>query len=120
MAARSSEVPDAEVPDDGPTASSAPSRGRERLAVVRPRRTTVYRTFADGELTERSGPVWRREVRRVPDGLVHAAELQGRQALCGTSLEVLHEFGRSRYPFERFDETLRCSACHVAAGRPIG
>jgi hypothetical protein len=76
----------------------------------------VFRTFADDELLERFGPVWRREVWRVPDGLIHAAEMRSDTALCGASLEDLHEFGRSRYPFERFDEARRCPECHVAAG----
>ena len=51
-------------------------------------------------------------------GQVHAAELRGTFSLCGLPLDSLHEFGRSRYPFERFEETRRCPACHVAAGRP--
>ena len=108
----------AELPDVPPTGASAPPAGRVRLSLVRPSRATVFRTFADGELTHRTGPVWRREVRRVPDGLVHAAGVQGGRALCGTSLDALREFGRSRYPFERFDEVLCCPTCHVAAGRP--
>jgi hypothetical protein len=78
------------------------------------------RTFADDSGSERVGRPWRREYRRIPAGRIHAAGLHAEDALCGVSLEVLHEFGRSRYPFERFDETERCPACDKAAGRPAG
>jgi hypothetical protein len=50
--------------------------------------------------------------------MVHAADLLDDATLCGLALQGLHEFGRSRYPFERFDESRRCRACHLAAGRP--
>src|SRR5512146_2442601 len=97
--------------------SHLPTPGRDRLGPV-PRRVEVHRTFADHEGTRSSGPVWRRTTRRVPTGLVHAADLLGDASLCGLPLDALHEFGRSRFPFERFEETVRCQACHVAAGRP--
>jgi hypothetical protein len=106
----------AELPDD--SSASTPTPGRERLTLVRSTRPPVFRTFADAVQTQRSGPVWRRRHRRMPAGLVHAAELQGHDSLCGRALETLHEFGRSRHAFEHFDETLRCPACDVAAGRP--
>ncbi len=99
-----------------PSAVHTPSR--DRLTLVLPTRADVHRTFADAVEAQRSGPVWRRQVRHVPAGLVHAAELRGTFSLCGLPLDSLHEFGRSRYPFERFEETRRCPACHVAAGRP--
>jgi hypothetical protein len=90
----------------------------ERLTLVKSTRVDVYRTFADAAEAQRSGPVWRQQVHRVPAGLVHAVELEGTASLCGLPLDSLHEFGRSHYPFERFDETRRCPVCHVAAGRP--
>ena len=108
---RSAPALDTDLPADLPTP------GRDRLTLV-PRRVEVHRTFADDEGTRRSGPVWRRRTRRVPAGRVHAADLLGDASLCGLPLDGLHEFGRSRFPFERFDETVRCQACHVAAGRP--
>lgn len=95
-----------------------PEQGREGLAVVRTLRPAVFRTFAEDSQSQRSGPLWRRVRRRIPAGPVHAAGLQGEDALCGRSLETLHEFGRSRFAFERFEETRRCPACDVAAGRP--
>jgi hypothetical protein len=33
-------------------------------------------------------------------------------------LSALHEFGRSRYPFERFRDQDRCRQCDESAGRP--
>jgi hypothetical protein len=108
----------AELPDGTSPAGLVPAEGRERLTLVRSVRLTVFRTFAEGEQVQRTGPVWRRQRRRVPAGLVHAADLQSRHALCGRALETLREFGRSRHAFERFDETRRCPACDVAAGRP--
>ena len=108
---RSAHAVDTDRPGDLPTP------GRDRLTLV-PRHAEVHRTFADDEEARRSGPVWRRTTRRVPVGLVHAADLLGDASLCGLPLDGLHEFGRSRFPFERFDETVRCQACHLAAGRP--
>ena len=62
-------------------------------------------------------PVPKRSRQRlVPARQVHAAELQGDRSLCGLPLESLLEFGRSRWPFERFGEDLRCPACHAATG----
>lgn len=94
-----------------------PVPGRDRLTLVSSR-VDVHRTFADAEATRRSGSLWRRTTRRVPAGMVHAADLLDDATLCGLALQGLHEFGRSRYPFERFDESRRCRACHLAAGRP--
>jgi len=103
-----------------PVASSAEraATGRERLTLVRARRVSVFRTFADGVQIQRSGPVWSRRRRQLPFGLVHAAELQGELALCGRPLDLLYEFGRSRHPFERVDRSRRCPTCDLAAGRP--
>jgi hypothetical protein len=98
--------------------SAAPTPAHERLTLVLSSRVDVYRTFADAAEARRTGPVWRPQVRRVPSGLVHAGELDGTFSLCGLPLDSLQEFGRSRHPFERFDETRHCRACHVAAGRP--
>jgi hypothetical protein len=103
---------------DASLPSAVPLPDRDRLTLVPSSHVDVHRTFADTVEERRSGPVWRREVRRVPAGLVHAAELQGALSVCGLPLDSLHEFGRSRHPFERVDETDRCPACHVAAGRP--
>jgi hypothetical protein len=103
---------------DVPLPSAAPTPPHERLTLVPSTGVDIYRSFADAAEEQRSGPVWRHQVRRVPGGLVHAAELHGASSLCGLPLDSLHEFGRSRYPFERFDETRRCPVCHIAAGRP--
>ena len=92
---------------------------RDLLAVV-PDARIVYLSFADSVELRRTGPVWRRRLRRFPAGLVHAAEPRGEETLCGTPVNRLEAFGRSRHPFERFDETDRCADCHRAAGRPLG
>jgi hypothetical protein len=98
---------------DDPVALRAP---RGRLTLVATSGADVYRTFADAAEARRSGPPWRRRQRLVPAGRVHAAELQGDRSLCGLPLESVLEFGRSRWPFERFGEDLRCPACHAATG----
>jgi hypothetical protein len=103
---------------DASLPAAVPVSDRERLTLVPSTRVDIFRTFADTVEERRSGPVWRREVRRLPAGPVHAAELQGVLSLCGLPLDSLHEFGRSRHPFERVDEADRCPACHIAAGRP--
>jgi hypothetical protein len=92
---------------------------RDLLAVV-PDAPIVYLSFADSVGLRRTGPVWRRRLRRFPAGLVHAAEPRSQETLCGAPVNRLEAFGRSRHPFERFAETERCTDCHVAAGRPIG
>lgn len=99
-------------------ASATPASARERLTLVTPPRVALLLTFADDVELRQTGPVWRRTRRRFPAGLVHAAELDTRVALCGTPLELLEAFGRSRHPFETIDPSRRCFACHVAAGRP--
>jgi hypothetical protein len=76
----------------------------------------VHRTFADAVESRRSGPAWRRQERLLPAGMVHGAELQKTSSLCGLPLDSLHEFGRSRHPFERFDASRRCPDCHAATG----
>jgi hypothetical protein len=78
----------------------------------------VYRTFADGESTRRSRS--RRGTRevRTPTGKIHASS-DAVTTLCGLSVLELAEFGRSRYPFERFPHDHRCPACNDAAGRPF-
>jgi hypothetical protein len=91
---------------------------RERLSPVPAFRPAVFRTFAEGVQVLGYGPVWHRQRSLVPDGLVHAAGLAGREALCGRPLQTLHEFGRSRHPFERVEESRRCPECDLAAGHP--
>jgi hypothetical protein len=94
------------------------TQARERLSLVPAFRPAVFRTFSEDVQIQGYGPVWRRQRRLVPDGPVHAAGLAGRDALCGRPLETLHEFGRSRHPFERIEESRRCPECDLAAGRP--
>ena len=53
---------------------------------------------------------------RIPHGNIHAAALDAGATLCGIDVLELHEFGRSRYPFERFPHGRRCAACNEAAG----
>ena len=103
------------VPDTLP-AAPGPAPAAQRLTLVTPEPGNVHRTFADAVEIRRSGPLWRREERRLPAGLVHAAELVDDRSLCGLPLGSLHEFGRSRYAFERFEADLRCADCHAAAG----
>ncbi|MFZ2015622.1 MAG: hypothetical protein WAV00_17535 [Nocardioides sp.] len=91
---------------------SAPAR--DHLSLVRP----VYLTYADRAELRRTGPVWRREQRRFPAGLVHAAHLHSPLALCGAPLESLEAFGRSRHPFEGFDVSERCQECNAEAAQP--
>jgi hypothetical protein len=81
---------------------------------------TVFRTFADGETTRRSRS--RRGTRevRTPTGKVHATALDAESTLCGIDVLELHEFGRSRFPFEHFPHESRCPICNDAAGRPSG
>lgn len=102
--------------DDAQVLAPVPTLVRERLTLVVTPLGGVHRTFADAVESWRSGPVWRREEHRLPAGLVHAAELQGDRSLCGLPLDSLHEFGRSRHPFERFETSQRCPVCHAAAG----
>ena len=80
----------------------------------------MYLSFADRVELRRTGPVWRRRLRRFPSGLIHAADLRGEATLCGTPVNRLEAFGRSRHPFELVAETDRCPDCHVVAGRPTG
>jgi hypothetical protein len=77
---------------------------------------TVVRTFAEDQLVERRRSGLRRTDKLVPAGLVHAAGNDTERALCGVLLDSLHEFGRSRYPFERFARDARCRTCDEAAG----
>ncbi|MDX6358423.1 MAG: hypothetical protein QOH37_1477 [Nocardioidaceae bacterium] len=102
--------------DAVPVSSPAPVPARERLTLLVTTHAEVHRTFADAVESCRSGPLWRQRVRLLPAGLVHAAELKGDRSLCGLPLDSLHEFGRSRHPFERFDEGERCPVCHTSAG----
>ncbi|WP_191908007.1 hypothetical protein [Nocardioides cynanchi] len=104
--------------DETQLAVPRPVSSAQRLTLVPTQPGTVHRTFADAAETRRSGPPWRRRERRMPAGLVHAAELVADRSLCGLPLDSLHEFGRSRYAFEHFEAHLRCSACHAAAGSP--
>jgi hypothetical protein len=97
----------------GPVTSPA----RDHLALV-PSYPAVFLTFADDVELRRAGPIWRRRLKRFPAGLVHAAEQGDARALCGTFVDRLEAFGRSRHPFERVEASRRCPACHVAAGRP--
>ena len=108
----------AQLPEGTSSSGVLHAQARERLSLVPAFRPAVFRTFAEGVQIQGYGPLWHRQRRLVPEGLVHAAGLAGREALCGRSLETLHEFGRSRHPFERFDELRRCPDCDVAAGRP--
>jgi hypothetical protein len=91
-----------------------PVPARDHLSLVQP----VYLTFADSVELRRTGPFWRREQRRAPAGLAHAAHLHSPQALCGVPLESLEAFGRSRHPFEELESGQRCPACDAVAGRP--
>lgn len=91
---------------------------RESLNLVPSPTPSVVRTFAESEQIERTWSRLRRVSRRVPAGLVHAAEQDASTALCGVPLSALHEFGRSRYPFERVPHEDRCHACDDAAGQP--
>jgi len=91
-----------------------PVPARDHLSLVQP----VYITFADRVELRQTGPLWRREQRRSPVGLAHAAHLHSPKALCGAPLESLEAFGRSRHPFEGFETGQRCRTCDAAAGRP--
>jgi hypothetical protein len=86
-----------------------------RLTSVAPTRARVHRTFAEDIEIRSSGPIWHRRERLAPAGFVHAAEAGGEWSLCGILLDSLHEFDRSRYPFERFDESGRCPVCQAAS-----
>jgi hypothetical protein len=79
----------------------------------------VFRAFADGEKTSRSRSRRGIRDRRTPVGKIHAAEHRATVTLCGIDLLELHEFGRSRFPFERFPHDRRCATCNDAAGRPF-
>jgi hypothetical protein len=76
----------------------------------------VVRTFAEDQAVQRRRSGLRRTDRLVPAGIVHAAGHDTERALCGVLLDSLHEFGRSRYPFERFSQDTRCRTCDEAAG----
>jgi hypothetical protein len=80
----------------------------------------VYRTFADGLTTGRGrfSVTRRRPARPAPVGAVHAAAPSDASTLCGIDLDGLAEFGRSRYPYERFPAGRRCPVCDTAAGHP--
>jgi hypothetical protein len=93
---------------------SGPVPTRDHLSLVRP----IYRTYADGAELRQTGPLWRREQRRFPAGLVHAAHLHSPLALCGVPLDSLEAFGRSRHPFERSAASERCPGCDAVAGHP--
>lgn len=80
---------------------------------------SVVRTFAEGQVVEQRRSGLRRVTRVVPAGLVHAADGESERALCGVLLSALHEFGRSRFPFERFRTEVRCRLCDESAGRPV-
>ena len=101
------------LPDAGSTFTH-PLPMHDHLSLVPP----TYLTFADTVELRRTGPWWRREQRRSPSGLVHAAHLHSPQALCGALLEDLEAFGRSGHPFEQFVTARRCPGCDTAAGRP--
>jgi len=88
------------------------------LVISTQARPTGLLTYADDVELRRTGPVWRRVLRRFPAGRVHAARPDDRVALCGAGLEALEAFGRTRHPFERFAPARRCRACDLAAGRP--
>ena len=60
----------------------------------------------------------RRGARTLPAGRIHAAEHQATTTLSGRAIGDLFEFGRSRYPYERFSMGSRCGACNELAGRP--
>jgi hypothetical protein len=79
----------------------------------------VFRTFAEGASTRISRS--RRGARevRTPTGKIHAV-LDSDTTLCGISVLELHEFGRSRYPFEHVPHDRRCTVCNDVAGRPFG
>jgi hypothetical protein len=82
-------------------------------------RVDVLRTFADGEKIHRSHSRRGTRDRRAPTGLIHAAVNGDGDTLCGLDLDELHEFGRSRFPFEHFPHDRRCPACNDAAGWPF-
>jgi len=86
-----------------------------RLTLVAPVGAGAHRAFAEDVEIRTSGPVWHRRERVVPAGFVHAADVRDEWSLCGILLDSLHEFDRSRHPFERFDENRRCPVCHAAS-----
>jgi hypothetical protein len=83
-----------------------------------PSTPAVVRTFAEARVVQQERRHFRKVSRVVPAGLVHAAGDDPERALCGVLLSALHEFGRSRYPFERFRDQDRCRQCDESAGRP--
>jgi hypothetical protein len=112
----------AEIEDDDESARDVrehvPTHRRELLSVVSESVPAVVRAFADDATVERTWSRLRRVERRVPAGRVHAAAMAATEALCGAPLSELEEFGRSRYPFERFPPGHRCLGCDEAAGWP--
>jgi hypothetical protein len=78
----------------------------------------VVRTFAEARVVQKQRSRFRSTTRVVPAGIVHAAEQDAERALCGVLLSALHEFGRSRFPFERVRDEARCLQCDATAGRP--
>ena len=106
-------APQHAYPPDAGSTFAHPLPMRDHLSLVQP----IYLTFADTVELRGTGPWWRREQRRSPSGLVHAAHLHSPRALCGAPLEALEALGRSRHPFERFEAAQRCPGCSSAAGR---
>lgn len=78
----------------------------------------IYRTFAESEARSRRSALSGRGVRTSPSGRIHAADHLAITTLCGLLTRDLFEFGRSRYPYERFPMEHRCPACNELAGRP--
>jgi hypothetical protein len=79
----------------------------------------VFRTLAEAEARSRHSWLARRDPRTHPAGTIHAAAQQGETTLCGRVTGELFEFGRSRHPFERTPEHIRCPICNELAGRPM-
>jgi len=79
----------------------------------------IYRTFAEGQHRSRRSFTHSRGARMAPDGRIHAAEQHAIVTLCGVPTLELHEFGRSRYPYEAEPLESRCETCDGLAGHPI-
>jgi hypothetical protein len=104
--------------ESGPIPARPDEQLEEVLSIVPTARRRIFLTYAEHQQADVTWLRLRRRGRSVPAGVVHAAEPGESTALCGTPLSTLHEFGRSRYPFERFAEDDRCLVCDEAAGRP--
>jgi hypothetical protein len=81
---------------------------------------SVVHTYAEDVAVTHRRIGWRRQVRLVPAGLVHAAAHDAERTLCGALASALHEFGRSRHPFERVPAEARCRTCDEAWGVRAG